>query len=131
MKRKALKGKPTKVKDVKGKDTQVKNVQAKDAQVKVLQVNDAQVKVTKGKVDILSQPYDNEHFVVFFMKDGRDIGMHFAVCGFDEEMDDLLFDCIIEKVGGKLGFIFNNSTPMSIIKCTVDRFIMMYHFDNL
>lgn len=84
----------------------------------------------KTKIDIISQPYDAGHFIVFFTKNGQDIGFKFHICEFDREMEYLFYDCKAKVYDGKTGFIFPNSTSIEDIIFEAERFIMQYKFDE-
>lgn len=78
------------------------------------------------KIDILSYPYDAEHFVVFFTRNGHDLGFKFAICEFLRDMDYLGFDCRAKSIDGKTGFIFHNSTEKEDIIFEAERFMKQY-----
>lgn len=84
----------------------------------------------KAKIDIISQPYDAEHFIVFFSKNGRDMGFKFLICEFNREMEYLLYNCKVETNNGKTGFIFPNSTSIEDVIFEAERFIAKYQLND-
>ena len=82
------------------------------------------------KIDIIKQPYDSEHFIIYFSKNGIDIGVRFHICEFNKEMEYLLYDCKVDVNNGKTGFIFSSSTSYEYVIREVERFIIQYKLDE-
>lgn len=87
--------------------------------------------IMREKVDIISQPYDAEHFIAFFSKDDKDIGFKLHICEFNREMEYLFYDSKVKVVNGKTGFIFPNSVSIEDIVFEVERFIAQYKLDEI
>ena len=82
------------------------------------------------KIDITKQSYDTKHFIIYFSKNGKDVGFSFHVCGFNKEMEYLLYDCKVNINNGKTGFIFPNSTSYEDVIREIERFIIQYRLDK-
>lgn len=81
------------------------------------------------EIDSIIQPYDTEHFIIFFSKNGQDRGFGLHICEFDKEMIYLGYDCKAEVNNGKSGFIFPNSTSTDDVIFEAKRFIVQYKLD--
>lgn len=77
-------------------------------------------------IKINSNPYDAEHFIVFFSKNGHGLGFELLVCEFDQNMRYLGYDCKVNYIDGKTGFIFHNSTKKDDIIFEIERFVRQY-----
>ena len=82
------------------------------------------------KIDITKQPYDTKHFIIYFSKNGKDIGFSLHICEFNKEMESLLYDCKVDVNNEKTGFVFPNSTSYEDVIREAERFIIQYKLDE-
>ena len=77
----------------------------------------------KREVKISYMPFDKDSIIVFFERDGKDIGFEFALCEFVNEMSHWNMPTQIREINGKKGYIFSKSIPQEKIEMEIFRFI--------
>ncbi|MBR0529676.1 MAG: hypothetical protein IJJ76_07940 [Ruminococcus sp.] len=82
------------------------------------------------KIQITTEPFDANHYIMFCSKDNKDIGFSLHISEFNKEMGYLLYDCKVKVVEGRTGFIFPNTIPIDEIIIETKRFISQYNLDK-
>ena len=77
----------------------------------------------KRKIDVLFKPYDNDHTIVIFKSNGKNIGFEFALCEFISEMSHWNMPTKTGELDGERGYIFSKSIPKDDIEMEIARFI--------
>ena len=84
----------------------------------------------KEKIVTTTQPFDENHYIIFFSIGGKDIGFSLHICEFNKEMEYLFYDCKVKVVNGKTDFIFQNTIPIDEVIFEMEKFIVQYNLDN-
>lgn len=95
-----------------------------------MEKKDNKKKDNEGKIIISCYSYDSDHFILFFSKNGKDVGLYFGICEFDLEMKSLLYECNQELVNGRIGFIFPNSESKEDVILASEAFIRQYRMNE-
>ena len=77
---------------------------------------------------IEKKPFDKDHFILFFSKNGKDESLSFLTYEFENEMNLLLYECKTKSVNRRTGFVFPN-TP-KYLKVKGDTYIN-YLYDDI
>lgn len=79
--------------------------------------------MSDNKINITFEEYNKENFVVFFRKNGNNMGFTFQLYEFVAEMDYWGFPNEIVNANDEYGFLFNQSTNKEYLTMEINRFI--------